>query len=75
MNEPLVENEPIKIGRGEFACPFCSRVMKSTSHMRVHIRAHTGEKPFACELCQFASAQKSDLKKHMRKMHRMEYLE
>ena len=44
---------------------------KSTvrTNMKRHIQLHTGEKPFKCQLCEYATNQKVHLKKHMKTNH------
>ena len=51
---------PIKLGPEEFACPICGKIMKQKYKMEVHIRVHTGEKPFRCSNCSYSSGDKSN---------------
>ena len=61
--------DPIRTGPNEFACPFCPKLMKKKDHMREHIRTHTGEKPFACTMCNYKCAVKCSLVSHIAKNH------
>ena len=60
---------PIRLESGDHACPLCSKVMKKYYHMNVHIRSHTGEKPFKCLYCEYRTSTKSNLKTHMNYKH------
>ena len=47
-------------------CKYCGKVFKNTSNLTVHIRSHTGEKPYKCDKCDYSCAQSSKLTRHMK---------
>ncbi|XKL65074.1 hypothetical protein PGB90_005160 [Kerria lacca] len=50
-------------------CDFCGKKFRFQSNLVVHRRAHTGEKPYKCSVCNHACTQSSKLKRHM-KIHK-----
>nr|AAI66375.1 LOC100036726 protein [Xenopus tropicalis] len=47
-------------------CTFCGRGFSRKSEFEVHLRSHTGEKPYVCEKCSRAFSQRSNLLVHER---------
>lgn len=54
-----------------FTClvPDCRKEFKKVANMRDHIRVHTDEKPFGCEVCGAHFSQRSNLNKHLLRVH------
>ncbi|KAL5969117.1 hypothetical protein TSMEX_003127 [Taenia solium] len=50
----------------EYACSQCTKRFDRPSHLEIHFRTHTGERPFRCCICSKAFSQASNLQRHMK---------
>ncbi|XP_026352291.2 LOW QUALITY PROTEIN: sal-like protein 3 [Ursus arctos] len=53
-------------------CRFCAKVFGSDSALQIHLRSHTGERPFKCNVCGNRFSTKGNLKVHFQR-HKEKY--
>ena len=64
---PAVLKRPIK-------CEVCNKTFKKNATFIMHMNAHNGIKPFACQHCDFETARNQKLTQHIRRRHPEEYV-
>ncbi|XP_064640018.1 ras-responsive element-binding protein 1-like isoform X2 [Lineus longissimus] len=49
-----------------FTCKYCDTGFETFNSMKVHMRTHLGLSPYKCNMCSYASADKTTLIRHLR---------
>lgn len=61
-----LKDEKEQIKRTLYKCPYCDKSYSSVTRYEVHLRTHTGEKPYGCMYCSKKFNEKGNLKAHLR---------
>ncbi|XP_058481816.1 sal-like protein 2 [Solea solea] len=52
------------LGRPQHVCRYCGKVLSSDSSLQIHLRSHTGERPYQCPVCLSRFTTRGNLKAH-----------
>ncbi|XP_012885132.1 PREDICTED: sal-like protein 2 isoform X4 [Dipodomys ordii] len=63
---------PLEKTGGRHKCRFCAKVFGSDSALQIHLRSHTGERPYKCNVCGNRFTTRGNLKVHFHR-HREKY--
>ncbi|XP_067096104.1 zinc finger protein 217 [Osmerus mordax] len=69
-SEDGIDQTKVKTLASSRICSYCGKTFRSSYCLNVHLRVHTGEKPFKCVYCDYAGAQKTSLRYHLDRHHK-----
>ncbi|XP_059484309.1 zinc finger protein 846-like [Neocloeon triangulifer] len=56
-------------GTPTYLCPVCQKSFTQRAHLDLHVRTHTGERPFGCEQCSARFVSSGQLQRHVAGVH------
>lgn len=70
VSESERKAEPASSGENPQKCKCCDEVFRERWKMVRHVRVHTKEKPYECQVCDMKFTLSSSVRKHERRVHK-----
>ncbi|XP_070574978.1 uncharacterized protein [Ptychodera flava] len=55
---------------GMYRCYFCDKNFHQPFHLKIHIRTHTGDRPYSCNYCTYSGTQVASIRSHLKSKHK-----
>ena len=70
-NRDIKNGKNIPKGKAKkvYQCKICGKKISLSQNYKVHMRIHTNEKPYSCEVCNEGFRESGQLKSHQRQDH------
>ena len=69
LQESDIETILDKDGLPIFKCKYCEITNLKLSHMKIHVRKHTKETPYKCNICEKSFPRMGSLNSHKNRVH------
>ena len=53
----------------KLSCDECKKTFRDRGNLNVHLRTHSGVKPFMCRFCGMCFSQNGNMQRHIRRLH------
>lgn len=64
MQDRCLSVNEFTVIRKKFKCPYCSFSAMHQCILKRHMRSHTGERPYPCEICGKKFTRREHMKRH-----------
>lgn len=67
----LINIEHVENMKKTLTCNYCNKLCPTIQYLQDHLRVHTRERPFGCNICHLTFTQQGSLTKHEREVHHL----